>query len=613
MRQSKVRRLLILLAVMLMSMLMPIAAFADSGGYTTSAFDVDVVTDENHVFHVTEEIHVDFNEYRHGIYRFIPGGENQYCVKNISVEDYEYENYVENGNEVIKIGSADDYVYGPQVYRIHYDIVGYKDSDETKDTLAIDLLPTGWKTDIESAKATITFPKKIDDIQVYSGRYKDTEDEGYFLVSNDRTSLTAVSRDVLPEGVGLTIRADLPEGYWVNPLDRSKSLPGVYGVLGALAALMLGLWVAVGRDKAVIKPVEFYPPDKMDPLQVAYIANDKVEPKDTAAMFMYFANKGYLKVIQEDKKRFRLEYLKAIADEEKLHAKSIFHDLFDGGRKSVDLKKLPDGLGETVAKIGKDVEASFGENARAFTTGSKVGRGIGTVICLVLPLIAGLACTYIGFGGLGIAVLTTVIALLIGLFSRKLIRSADGFGGKKKPAKLIINAIILLALILAQTVILFLDFPLLAAVFLGAMLIALVSTMFVRQRVNNDIYGRVLGFRDFIKTAEYDRLKMLSEEDPEYFFNIMPYAYVFGMSNKWADKFANFHIPKPSWYYGAADTYDPFFPRYMFVYSNHGINSTVGDYYKAIGADMVGDVAGSIGGSGGFSGGGFGGGGGGSW
>ena len=83
------------------------------------------------------------------------------------------------------------------------------------------------------------------------------------------------------------------------------------------------------------------------------------------------------------------------------------------------------------------------------------------------------------------------------------------------------------------------------------------------------------------------------------------------MSTKWADKFADFKLPQPSWYVGRGGGYDPFFHGYMFSSFGHGISSSVGDYYKSISADIAGDIGG--GGGGGFSGGGFGGGGGGSW
>ena len=610
MTRSKVKIILAALAVIVMTMLTPVCVFADSGGYTTEEYNVNVVTDEDYVFHVDEEIVVDFNDYRHGIYRNIPEGGSKYSIKHVIVEGYEYETYTEDSNLVIKIGSADEYVYGIQNYHISYDIVGYADGDTSKDELMLDLIPTGWYTDIKSSKVSVTFPKKIDEIKVYSGRYKDEGDGGYFLVSNNGKELTAVSRDVVPMGVGLTITADLPEGYWVDPVDRTTSLPGVCGLLGAMAAAMLGLWGAVGRDNRVVKPIEFYPPENMDPLQIDYIANDKVEPKDVAALFLYFANKGYLKVIGEGKKKFTLEKIAEIGNEEKHHSKIIFKDLFRNGRL-VNTRDLPSGFGETVATIDKDVKSSLGPNQESFSQKSKAGRALGTALCALIPIVAGLAFEYYSVLGLWADILFIIFGLIIGALARGLVRKADSFSGKKKPVKMIINAIILAAAILLEAVILFTGYPLLALAFVVAMVITVIATIFVRKRINNDIYGRVMGFRNFIKTAEYDRLKRLADEDPEYFFNIMPYALVFGMSNKWADKFADFKIPQPSWYEGSGGYYDPYFSVYMFNSCGHGISSSVADYYKEISSDIAGDIGG--GGGGGFSGGGFGGGGGGSW
>ena len=612
MKKTFLRFITTVFAVVFMAMLMPSLAFADSGGYNTDSFNVDVVTDENHVFHVSEEINVNFYVPRHGIYRFIPE-ENVYDIKHVRVQGYDYETYTENNSLVIKIGSGDYSVYGKQTYRITDDIVGYKDTSKNADYLAIDLLPTGWGTSIESSKLHITFPKRIDDIEVFSGYYQYEGDQGYFLTSQDGKSLTAVSRDVVPQGVGYTIKADLPEGYWVNPKDKAGALPGFCGGLGIIALLMLGLWGLIGRDKAVIKPVEFYPPEGMDPLQVDYIANDRVESKDVAAQFLYYANKGYLKVVQEDKKSFRLDRLTSISSEEAFHAKSIFGEMFSE-QDSVYMSDFPLSFGECVAKIGKEVKESLGENRQAFTTKSTIGRFAGYGMCALIPLLAGFGFTYCGYMDTAFYIVSILFALLIGWLSWALVRKADSFSGKKKPVRFTINAILLAVLIAAETFLIGGRLPVLAIVFAAAMILTLLSTIFVRQRSNNDIYGRVMGFKNFIKTAEYDRLKALSDEDPEYYFNIMPYAYIFGMSTKWADKFADFKLPQPSWYEGSYG-YDPFFHGYMFNSFSHGVGSTVGSYYKSISADIAGDIGGGGGGfsGGGFSGGGFGGGGGGSW
>ena len=201
-----------LLLVMAAFFLLPAQASANSGGYTTQAFDVNVVTDENHVFHVSEEIQVDFTERRHGVYRYIPEGSRYYGIRNVEVEGYMFETYSESGSLVIQIGDPDYTVYGPQTYRITYDIVGYKDDSDTQDYLSLDLLPTGWSTAIESASLRIEFPKEIDDLETFAGVYGSTEDPSeYFDVMNTGTVYTATSRQTLPKGLGLTIKEDLPE------------------------------------------------------------------------------------------------------------------------------------------------------------------------------------------------------------------------------------------------------------------------------------------------------------------------------------------------------------------------------------------------------------------
>ena len=75
-----------------------------------------------------------------------------------------------------------------------------------------------------------------------------------------------------------------------------------------------------------------------------------------------------------------------------------------------------------------------------------------------------------------------------------------------------------------------------------------------RTKAGNQVYGQILGFKEFIKKAELDRLKMLVEENPSYYYDIMPYAYVLGLSDQWIENFETMHMPEPDWYSGR----DPF-------------------------------------------------------
>jgi hypothetical protein len=64
--------LLVSVAAALMLTLIPGKVSANAGGYTTSAYNVDVKVNTDHSYDVTETIDVNFTEPRHGIYRYIP-------------------------------------------------------------------------------------------------------------------------------------------------------------------------------------------------------------------------------------------------------------------------------------------------------------------------------------------------------------------------------------------------------------------------------------------------------------------------------------------------------------------------------------------------------------
>ena len=113
--------------------------------------------------------------------------------------------------------------------------------------------------------------------------------------------------------------------------------------------------------------------------------------------------------------------------------------------------------------------------------------------------------------------------------------------------------------------------------------------------------GQIRGFRKFLITAEKENLESLVTKEPSYFYDILPFAYVLGVSDKWIKNFEVLSLSMPSWYNGS-DSFELF------------MNDTMDTVSSAL---TSGGISGgsSDGGSdgGGSSGGGSGGGGGGSW
>ena len=127
-----------------------------------------------------------------------------------------------------------------------------------------------------------------------------------------------------------------------------------------------------------------------------------------------------------------------------------------------------------------------------------------------------------------------------------------------------------------------------------------------RTKYGNEILGKIRGFKNFLETVEKDKLEALVEEHPTYFYDILPYTYVLGISDKWIKKFESISIVAPTWYAGNGD------------FNLNSFSSFINDTMSSAESSMSSSPSsssGSSGGSsgGGSSGGGSGGGGGGSW
>lgn len=70
------------------------------------------------------------------------------------------------------------------------------------------------------------------------------------------------------------------------------------------------------------------------------------------------------------------------------------------------------------------------------------------------------------------------------------------------------------------------------------------SIMKRKTEYGETVSARVAGFREFLDTVEKEKLEALVEEEPNYFYNILPYTYVLNISKKWIEKFENIPLPQ---------------------------------------------------------------------
>lgn len=71
-------------------------------------------------------------------------------------------------------------------------------------------------------------------------------------------------------------------------------------------------------------------------------------------------------------------------------------------------------------------------------------------------------------------------------------------------------------------------------------------TLFMKRKTEygEEIIAKVMGFRNFLITAEKPKLEQLVSQNPSYFYDILPYTYALNISKTWIRKFEDIPIPE---------------------------------------------------------------------
>lgn len=596
------RRLAAPFLVLVALILLAVPSGAQGVGERITAYDVDIRVESSGDLLITEIIDYDFgSNTRHGIFRDIPVRldydsryERVYPLKVISVEgspgtpdQYKRESITNKAR--LKIGDPDKTITGAHRYTITYRIEGALNGFEGHDELYWNAIGTEWPVPIEVATVRVTTPADIIEVACFGG-------EGgsrLACAQAERAGRTAGFSDRrLSAGDGVTVVVAFAKGAVPPPapvLDERWSLARAFSVTPATAgAGLVLLLVAVfgvirlawrtGRDQAyagspvdiafatagqeervrpsfgpfggVETPVEFVPPDNFRPGQVGTLVDETANTLDVTATIVDLAVRGYLRIDEIPKKGWfgkpdwTLTRLKEGGDlfhYEQLLLDGIFRD-----GSEVTLSSLR----TTFVSRLQGVQEALYEDATA--QGWFAGR----------PDKVRLKWYILG-----------IVAVVLSL--------------------------VLLVFLMAVTHAALVAVPLV----LGSILLLLSAKRMPRRTAKGTgVLRRVAGFRRFIDESEKDRARFAEQQ--HLFSEYLPYAIVFGATEKWARAFAGLDAQiQPGWYGGSSD-----FTAVGFAHSMDTFAVTTAGSISATPAG-----SGSSGFSGGSSGGGGGGGGGGSW
>ena len=281
-------------------------AFADDS-YQFDEFDVDITVNSNYTFDVVEKITVNYNIEKHGIYRSFDNfwGDDRVKFSNISVEGAKFKVEKSRDYTNIRIGDANKYVTGVQHYIVKYTIKLPKDTNSEIDSVYMNVFGYDHPVITKRANIKVTLPYKVDPLYttVISGFYYDSgisDKITYAYLNRKELDIEIISP--LEAYEGITVKIDLPEGYFADVKDTfffdvfiATYLPLLFIIIGFI------IWLIYGRDKMIVMPVEINAPD-VSPIEAGYVIDGVVDGDDIAAMLIYWASKGYIRIEETSKK-----------------------------------------------------------------------------------------------------------------------------------------------------------------------------------------------------------------------------------------------------------------------------------------------------------------------
>jgi uncharacterized protein (TIGR04222 family) len=565
--------------------------------------EVDVRTDGT--LHVREEVDYDFGSAeRHGIFRTIPVRytyDDEYDrvieisglrVVSTTGAPSQVETSEEGASLVIRVGDPDRTVSGLHTYVLDYDVRGAMNSFSDYDEVYWNAIGAEWEAPIDRGTVRVAGPVDLADALCFAG--PDGSGQSADSVVREGRVVTC-AEEALPAYAGLTVSVALPPGavavpppileerfsvaraFAVTPWTAAAALAILVGSLGGIGYLLWsrgrdrryrgqvpGLLPAPGQgaDDEPLPlftdpsgPVEFAPPDDIRPGLVGTLIDEQANPLDVTATIVDLAVRGYLHIEELPREgwfssRDWVFQQRRPADQDCLgYERTLLAAIFEN-RSTVKVSELKRTFASDLHKVQQQLYAET-VSRRWFLRSPQTVR-TGWLVVGVLGVLLGVGLTvllakYTHLGLLGVAA------------------------------------------------------------FLAALGLVLVARwMPARTPTGSAELARVLGFRRYVQTAEAEQLRF--EERVDVFSRFLPYAIVFGETERWARAFASLGAagggaaPALGWYSGPAGWDFGRFGDSMRSFSD-----------TTVGAITTSAASGGSGFSGGGGGGGFGGGGGGSW
>lgn len=489
---------------------------SNADGFTIEEYKVVLNIDDKNSIDVNEFITVNFYESgHHGIYRFIPqwleytGKDLKVLsrrgkISNLMSSDEQYVVDTVSGKKRIKIGNPNVTLpTGEHHYHISYTYDMGQDPYENFDEFIFHAFGDYWGTEIKNASLEIHFPSQINlenHIHFFVDKYRNNDITKYIEYSIDGNTILAKLSPDYSLNSALTVDIELPDGYFSGSSSFSFSISFLFCcICVAFAIFSIWLWSKNGKDSPVQEVVEFSAPDNLDAAEIGYLYKRDAGSKLTIALIIELASKGFITIEEENsneddgkKKLFEKPtkihiYKNTESDYFKMteNEKFVYNALFSESNETILSENKT--FYQVFDVVAKHVANEFDDKINDIKAYRCMAiSSLGYMVCNIL---LGLAFCFIKdlSGGYQLFYLVAAISNIITLIFSILMKRKNDYGEQMK--------------------------------------------------------SRINGFKNYITNSQKEQLDALQKNNLNFYYDILPYAYVLGVSKKWAEKFENIPLP----------------------------------------------------------------------
>ncbi|CDM69822.1 putative secreted protein [Clostridium bornimense] len=522
-------------------------------------------------------------------------------IEGINVSDKDI--FVDEKNRKITLPK----VQGEYKFNIHYKVIPVLHSD-----VNINLNPSYNNIKVEKLTCNI---KSYYDIEGINNKLSSSK----YDITINKNNIKFENRDEIKRGNDIDLKVNINTSLFSRKIPFAIILAVVWSAVVFIISIYI--YKKYCKKKKLTPKLDIYYPNNINSTEMAYIIKGKVIPEDVVSLIFYWASENCIKIKIGEKKKNKLKFIKLreLDEKHKEYEKDMFESMFSkGDGNEVTTKKLKKSFYLDINRVKSKISKEF-RGEKALRDRVTIVLSVVSLILSQIPIIIVAIAKTIVYNEnfnyilpiIGINIALSIVLYFVGIYISKKIYDGD-------LSKLRIRLIVFIGTLLISSISIISLYSIaipfqyiVVTIILSYINILISGLMPSKSQYAIETIENILGFKKFVTIAEKERLETLVDENAKYFYDILPYAQVLGVTSTWCDKFKDITMEPSTWYYSNT-TGSSYYDYLMITAMTKSMASICHDVTTPPVTSTTNSIINSYS-NGGFSGGGSGGGGGSSW